>query len=82
MHLTFLAEEILGSNSALWFSPDGGKLAYASLNDSLVETVAIPLYVSHHQQYPTMRNLRYPKVSHLYPALASASAYTQVEAGS
>ncbi|XP_045111880.1 inactive dipeptidyl peptidase 10-like isoform X1 [Portunus trituberculatus] len=54
-------EEILGTNSALWFSPDGAKLAYASLNDSLVETVAIPQYVSNHQQYPTMRNLRYPK---------------------
>ena len=73
--MTSLAEEILGSNSAIWFSPDGGKVAYASLNDSLVETVAIPQYDgSNHQQYPTMRNLRYPKVSRLYPALAYVSA--------
>ncbi|XP_050712996.1 inactive dipeptidyl peptidase 10-like isoform X2 [Eriocheir sinensis] len=53
-------EEILDSNSALWFSPDGTKLAYASLNDTLVGTVAVPHYGAH-QQYPTMYNLRYPK---------------------
>ncbi|KAK4304092.1 hypothetical protein Pmani_023954 [Petrolisthes manimaculis] len=53
-------EEILNSNSALWFAPDGKHLAYASLNDSLVETVTLPQYDSTHQ-YPSMHTLRYPK---------------------
>lgn len=57
------AEEILNSNTALWFSPDGKRLVYASLNDSLVDTVTLPQYDSSHQ-YPAMHTLRYPKVRH------------------
>ncbi|XP_069948629.1 inactive dipeptidyl peptidase 10-like isoform X3 [Cherax quadricarinatus] len=53
-------EEILGSNSALWFSPDGEMLAYASINDTLVDTVPIPQY-SANQQYSVIHSLRYPK---------------------
>lgn len=72
--LLSFVEEILNSNSALWFSPDGRKLAYASLNDTLVGTVAIPHYGAH-QQYPTMHNLRYPKVSH-HPNYSAPAAPT------
>lgn len=72
-HILTPAEEILNTNSALWFSPDGTKLAYASLNDTLVGTVPVPHYGAH-QQYPTMYDLRYPKVSRcLSPTLAPAA---------
>ncbi|XP_069158727.1 venom dipeptidyl peptidase 4 isoform X2 [Procambarus clarkii] len=53
-------EEILGSNSAVWFSQDGNMLAYASINDTLVDTVPIPQYGSY-QQYSLIHSLRYPK---------------------
>lgn len=58
----YSTEEILGSNSAMWFSPDGSMLAYATINDTLVDSVPIPNY-SATQQYPVVHSLRYPKVS-------------------
>ncbi|XP_071527492.1 dipeptidyl peptidase 4 isoform X2 [Panulirus ornatus] len=53
-------EEILGSNNAMWFSPDGSMLAYATINDTLVDTVPIPHYGAT-QQYSVVHSLRYPK---------------------
>lgn len=53
-------EEILGSNSAVWFSPDGRMLAYASINDTLVDMVPIPQY-GPELQYSLVHWLRYPK---------------------
>ena len=32
----YFTEEIIGDNSALWFSPDGSRIAYVRFNDSLV----------------------------------------------
>ncbi|ROT66610.1 hypothetical protein C7M84_015409 [Penaeus vannamei] len=37
-------EEILSSNSALWFGPNGLRLAFATFNDSRVDTMNFPLY--------------------------------------
>ncbi|XP_066974169.1 dipeptidyl peptidase 4 isoform X3 [Macrobrachium rosenbergii] len=53
-------EEILNSNSAVWFSPDGGMLAYATINDTLVDDVPIPEY-GPDNQYSVTRSLKYPK---------------------
>ncbi|XP_067000020.2 inactive dipeptidyl peptidase 10 [Anabrus simplex] len=56
-------EEILHSPSAMWFSPDGKILLFASFNDSLVGELRYPWYGSLQQRlkYPQMRSLRYPK---------------------
>ena len=32
----YFSEEIIGSNSAMWFAPDGNRLAYVKFNDSTV----------------------------------------------
>ena len=58
-------EEILGSNSAVWFSPDGSKLLYATFNDTAVEKMAFPVYgnLDKTQQYTKFTSISYPKVS-------------------
>ena len=61
----FSAEEILSSNSALWFSPDGGRLAFATFNDTRVDTMNFPLYGQPGElpfQYPFQQSIKYPKV--------------------
>lgn len=59
----FFAEEILGTNVALWPSTDGHMLVFASFNDSLVEELRFPWYGSSTdgRLYPDIRSLRYPK---------------------
>lgn len=58
-------EEIISSNSAMWFSKQGTRLAYASYNDSLVPTMQIPVYGTPGNlayQYPNIVSIHYPKV--------------------
>ncbi|KAI7815344.1 DPP10, partial [Rhyzopertha dominica] len=56
-------EEFLYSNSALWPSPDGHMLLFATFNDTLVEELRFPWYGSPgvDNLYPDIRSLRYPK---------------------
>lgn len=57
-------EEVLASNKALWFAPDGKKLAYATFNDSLTRVMSIPYYglpANLEFQYTRAVNVRYPK---------------------
>lgn len=55
-------EEILHSAEALWMSPDGHMMLYASFNDSLVEEMHISWFGEGNQVlYPDIRSLRYPK---------------------
>lgn len=57
-------EEILSSNTALWFSPDGRHLAFATFNDSRTPVMNIPYYGSPGDikfQYTQAVNIRYPK---------------------
>ncbi|XP_040078194.1 inactive dipeptidyl peptidase 10 isoform X3 [Ixodes scapularis] len=51
-------EEVLASSSALWWSPRGRSLCYATFNDSGVKTISLPVYRG---QYPETHELRYPK---------------------
>lgn len=37
-------EEILGSSNAIWFSPNGTRLCYASFNDTDVDEMTYPYY--------------------------------------
>ncbi|XP_015186245.1 PREDICTED: inactive dipeptidyl peptidase 10 isoform X2 [Polistes dominula] len=55
-------EEILHSAEAIWMSPDGHMMLYASFNDSLVEEMHIPWFGEENSSlYPDIRSLRYPK---------------------
>ncbi|EFA04427.1 venom dipeptidyl peptidase 4 [Tribolium castaneum] len=58
-------EEVLGTGSALWFSPDGKQLAFAAFNDAEVKnftyfTYGVPGVTS--SQYPKEVTIKYPKV--------------------
>lgn len=58
-------EEVLGSGSALWFSPGGTHLVYAKFNDTNVDDFFYFVYGSPGEmedQYPTVREIKYPKV--------------------
>ncbi|CAL1688983.1 unnamed protein product [Lasius platythorax] len=55
-------EEILHSGEAIWMSPDGHMILYASFNDSLVEEMHISWFGEGNKAlYPDIRSLRYPK---------------------
>ena len=66
-------EEIFGSNSALWYSPDGEYIAFLSFNETGVETFTIPYYMDNQKTappYPRELELRYPKVGSTNPTVA------------
>lgn len=60
-----IAEEVLRSAVAMWYSPDGRYLAFAAFNDTVVKDMAYFYYGvpgSFEAQYPTQVKLKYPKV--------------------
>ncbi|KAI3324183.1 dipeptidyl peptidase IV N-terminal region-domain-containing protein [Xylariaceae sp. AK1471] len=66
-------EEIFGSRSALWFSPDGQKLAYLGFNETGVETFTIQYFMDNMDiapVYPKNLELRYPKVGTKNPTVS------------
>lgn len=57
-------EEVFASNCAMWFSPDGSKLAYARFDDTPVRAMSIPVYGipgSMDFQYTHHLGILYPK---------------------
>lgn len=56
----FPLEEILKTHIAHWWSPDGTRLAYATINDSRVPVMELPTYTG--STYPTVKSYHYPKV--------------------
>lgn len=58
-----LTEEIFRSHVAHWWSPDGARLAYATINDSLVPRMELPMFTG--TLYPMGKEYHYPKV-HAY----------------
>jgi dipeptidyl-peptidase-4 len=59
---------MFSSNEALWFSPDGAHLAYATFNDTLVDAIHYPLYGEPgYLQYPVLQSLPYPKAGRNNP---------------
>lgn len=65
-------EEILSSSHALWWSPDGSKLCFASFNDSQVEEIKYPYYGSYSETnnvYPKTITLKYPKAGRTNPTV-------------
>ncbi|XP_032900074.1 dipeptidyl aminopeptidase-like protein 6 isoform X5 [Amblyraja radiata] len=61
-------EELLRTNIAHWWSPDGARLAYATINDSRVPTMEIPMYLN--SLYPTGRVYPYPKAGQENPTIS------------
>lgn len=54
------AEELLHSHIAHWWSPDGERLAFLTINDSLVPNMVIPRFTG--GLYPKGKQYPYPKV--------------------
>ncbi|XP_031954882.1 dipeptidyl aminopeptidase-like protein 6 isoform X5 [Corvus moneduloides] len=61
-------EEILKTHIAHWWSPDGTRLAYATINASRVPTMEIPIYTG--IIYPTVKTYHYPKVGMENPTIS------------
>ncbi|XP_077410267.1 A-type potassium channel modulatory protein DPP6 isoform X2 [Vanacampus margaritifer] len=60
-------EEILRSHVAHWWSPDGARLAYATINDTLVPKMELPMFTG--MPYPTGKEYHYPKAGEENPLL-------------
>ncbi|XP_061090354.1 inactive dipeptidyl peptidase 10-like isoform X1 [Conger conger] len=58
-------EEILGSHVAHWWSPDGERLAFLAINDSLVPNMVLPQFTG--DQYPRGKHYPYPKAGQPNP---------------
>lgn len=69
--LLFPSEEILKTHIAHWWSPDGTRLAYATINDSRVPVMELPAYTG--AAYPTAKPYHYPKVGERPRAHAAPS---------
>lgn len=66
-------EEVLSSNKALWFSPDGTKLAFGKFDDSDVQLMVLPIYGEPGNlifQYPRATVIKYPKVGTPNPTVS------------
>ncbi|XP_067871122.1 A-type potassium channel modulatory protein DPP6 isoform X2 [Heterodontus francisci] len=61
-------EELLKTNIAHWWSPDGARLAYATINDSKVPTMEIPMFLN--SLYPTGKVYPYPKAGQDNPTIS------------
>ncbi|XP_077584402.1 inactive dipeptidyl peptidase 10-like [Stigmatopora nigra] len=61
-------EEVLHTQAAHWWSPDGTKLAYLTLNDSLVPKMLLPCYMG--SAYPRGKEYPYPKMGQINPTVS------------
>ena len=67
-HLIFydnciILEEVLASNYAMWWAPDGEHILYAVFNDSVVRDFDFPYYGDPSNAYTDIISIAYPKVS-------------------
>ncbi|KAM7335834.1 hypothetical protein ACRRTK_004327 [Alexandromys fortis] len=68
MHITrMLYEELLHSHIAHWWSPDGERLAFLMINDSLVPNMVIPRFTG--TLYPKAKQYPYPKAGQVNPTV-------------
>lgn len=61
-HFVSFPEEIFHSHIAHWWSPDGARLAYATINDTLVPRMELPMFTG--MPYPMGKEYHYPKVDY------------------
>uniref|UniRef100_A0A8C3QZT2 Dipeptidyl peptidase 4 n=1 Tax=Cyanoderma ruficeps TaxID=181631 RepID=A0A8C3QZT2_9PASS len=62
-------EEMFGTHSALWWSPNGKFLAYASFNDREVPVIEYSFYSEDTLQYPKTIKIPYPKAGATNPTV-------------
>uniref|UniRef100_A0AAQ5XXP2 A-type potassium channel modulatory protein DPP6 n=1 Tax=Amphiprion ocellaris TaxID=80972 RepID=A0AAQ5XXP2_AMPOC len=60
-------EEIFQSHVAHWWSPDGARLAYATINDTLVPRMELPMFTG--SPYPMGKDYHYPKAGEENPVI-------------
>ncbi|XP_012506535.1 PREDICTED: inactive dipeptidyl peptidase 10 [Propithecus coquereli] len=60
-------EELLRSHIAHWWSPDGERLAFLMINNSLVPTMVIPRFTG--ELYPKGKQYPYPKAGQVNPTI-------------
>ncbi|KAI1503426.1 dipeptidyl peptidase IV N-terminal region-domain-containing protein [Biscogniauxia marginata] len=75
-------EEIFGTRSAIWFSPDGEVLAYLSFNETGVETFTVQYFMDNLEiapVYPRELDLRYPKVGTTNPTVSLTLLFVDSE---
>uniref|UniRef100_A0A3B3VKR2 Dipeptidyl-peptidase 6b n=1 Tax=Poecilia latipinna TaxID=48699 RepID=A0A3B3VKR2_9TELE len=63
----WLYEEILQTHIAHWWSPDGLRLAYMTINDTLVPKMEVPYFTG--TPYPGSQDYHYPKVGEENPVV-------------
>ncbi|XP_053350341.1 dipeptidyl aminopeptidase-like protein 6 [Clarias gariepinus] len=61
-------EMIFQSHVAHWWSPDGSRLAFTSINDTLVPKMELQMFTG--SPYPTSRPYRYPKAGEENPVIS------------
>ncbi|KAM6953225.1 A-type potassium channel modulatory protein DPP6 [Aplochiton taeniatus] len=61
-------EEIFQSHVAHWWSPDGARLAYATINDSMVPRMELPMFTG--IPYPMGKEYHYPKAGEENPVIS------------
>uniref|UniRef100_A0A8D2L7V0 Dipeptidyl peptidase 4 n=1 Tax=Varanus komodoensis TaxID=61221 RepID=A0A8D2L7V0_VARKO len=62
-------EEMFGTHSALWWSPNGRFLAYAEINDTDVPVIEYSFYSEDTLQYPRTIRIPYPKAGATNPTV-------------
>ncbi|NXK96412.1 DPP4 peptidase, partial [Formicarius rufipectus] len=62
-------EEMFGTNSALWWSPNGNFLAYAAFDDTKVPVIEYSFYSEDTLQYPKTIRIPYPKAGTTNPTV-------------
>ncbi|KAG7272989.1 hypothetical protein CRUP_010173 [Coryphaenoides rupestris] len=60
-------EQVLHTPVAHWWSPDGSRLAYLSINDTLVPTMLLPRFTG--ALYPRGKKYPYPKMGQINPSV-------------
>ncbi|XP_051938967.1 inactive dipeptidyl peptidase 10-like [Hippocampus zosterae] len=61
-------EEVLHTQAAHWWSPDGSRLAYLTIDDSLVPNMLLPSYMG--SIYPKGKEYPYPKMGQINPTVS------------
>ncbi|XP_056145090.1 inactive dipeptidyl peptidase 10-like [Lampris incognitus] len=60
-------EEVLHTPAAHWWSPDGSRLAYLTINDTLVPNMLLPRFTG--SLYPRGKQYPYPKMGQINPSV-------------
>ena len=58
-----IVEEVLATNYAMWWAPDGEHILYAAFNDSVVRDFNFPFYGDYGNVYTDIVSIAYPKVT-------------------